>query len=175
MTQLSALGLAAWMILAPAVDRPTSDDVLAMMASVDASGIYARVGHARQIADAIADKAEALDGMSLRESEALMAVFAAKESANQLCPAGDGGKSLGTFQLQGVERDVACDPGRSLPLWIAKAKWSVTFCADNAPDERLAALASGRCDRGREKVAARVRMARAIAAVRDDQGAAALE
>ena len=122
MTQLAALGLASWMVLAPAIERPSPSDVLAMMAEVDASGIYARVGHAREIADAIAEKAEALDGLSLRESEALMVVFAAKESANQLCPVGDGGKSLGTFQLQGVTADVACHPTLAIPVWIAEPR-----------------------------------------------------
>ena len=175
MTQLAALGLASWMVLAPAIERPSPSDVLAMMAEVDASGIYARVGHAREIADAIAEKAEALDGLSLRESEALMVVFAAKESANQLCPVGDGGKSLGTFQLQGVTADVACHPTLAIPVWIARAQASLALCTGNAPDERLAALASGRCDRGRKKVAARVRLARQIAALRDERGAVAVE
>lgn len=148
-------------------ERPSSDDVLEMMADIPPMGAYVRTGHAQEIADAIADKAEPLEGLSLRETEALLAVYAAKESANQLCPVGDGGKSLGVLQLQGVPASLACRPSTAVPLWLARARSSMALCASNAPDERLAALASGRCDRGRQKVAERMRLAKALAQGRD--------
>ena len=39
----------------------------------------------------------------------LLSVYAAYESGMRICSSGDGGKSLGTFQLQGVSRAIAAN------------------------------------------------------------------
>jgi len=175
MSQTLAAGIAAWMLVGLTFELPpSSDDVLEMMAKVPPAGAYVRTGHARQIAEAIADHATALEGLSLRETEALLVVYAARESANTLCVKGDGGRSLGTFQLQGVSEGVACDPAQAVTAWLGRASASIALCASNAPEERLAALASGSCDHGRLVARARMLLARQIAS-RDAGDALPLE
>lgn len=152
--------------------RVTSEEVLRMMAKVpavedersaahDRPGHFERLGIAGELAVAIALVAPS------RTAASLMVLYAAFEGGNLRCAEGDGGKALGPYQLQGVAREVACDPVASSRAWLRLADWSWKVCtkAESPPDERLAFLASGSCDRGRKKVRARAELARLIAAV----------
>jgi hypothetical protein len=58
------------------------------------------------------------------------------------CPAGDGGRALGLFQLQHTPAVVACHSAPAAREWLALAHHSERMC------QSLAALVSGRCDRG---------------------------
>jgi hypothetical protein len=142
-------------------------EVLAMMAIVPASehiereaskedGHYDRQGDALEVAGAIATLARS------REDASRLVVFGAWESRNQKCAKGDGGKSWGFLQLGGVSRYVACTPMLAIGAWHTKAEASEKACAGNMPDERLAALASGHCNRGLGKVRHRVQVARIV-------------
>jgi hypothetical protein len=85
-----------------------------------------------------------------REWAARMAVYAIHESGLSVeCLAGDGKKSLGTWQLQGVPEAVACDPAKAAPVWLGRARQSIADCSALPASERMAELASGSCDRGR--------------------------
>ena len=169
MRYLALLLTATTLIVSPAraAESLTADDVLTMVALIPAPngrpGGYERAPDARRIADAIAATADGSLLGTPREDASLMAVFASYESGNRVCPAGDGGKALGAWQLHYAGREVACDPARAARWWLAVARASVRLCADNPPDERLAALAGGTCARGRRLSATRVRLAREIA------------
>jgi hypothetical protein len=145
-------------------ERPTRTDVLQMMARIPAKarpsvpGRYDQSGDASTVAQAIAVSAPD------RETAALMAVFAAYESSNERCAVGDHGKSLGAWQLQKVEPEVACDPMRAAPIWLARKADSEAKCANLPPDERLAMLASGSCDFGRAISRRRMQIARSLTA-----------
>lgn len=85
---------------------------------------------------------------------ARMTVYAVLESGLELCAEGDGGKSLGPWQLQRAPREVACDPARAAAEWLARARQSESDCALLPRDERLAELVSGSCtNRGGRKLA----------------------
>jgi hypothetical protein len=84
-----------------------------------------------------------------REWAARMVVYAIHESGLSACASGDGGKSLGTWQLQGVSTETACDPQKAAPVWLAMARRSMADCSALPPAERLAELVSGSCERGR--------------------------
>jgi hypothetical protein len=110
--------------------------------------------HARELAEAIA--AEAPDA----EWAIRTAVWATNEDMPMdACPAGDGGKSLGPLQLQRVSVRVACTPRLAVYEWLARARASLHQCGT------LAIVASGRCDRGRDLVAQRLREAQRWALV----------
>ena len=131
----------------------TPEDVLAMLSRIpgrvndDRSDAYrweTKRG-APAVARAIAASAPS------RLWAARMAVYAVGESGLRTspCVTGDGGKSLGVWQLSDVGEAVACDPARAAPAWLAKAQKSFADCAALPEGERLAELASGACDRGR--------------------------
>ena len=145
------------------LSTPTVDDVLAMMSRVpnecelfhscpkDAKGAalwglpnYERLNDAREIAEAIVAGVR-VESDPWRRA-ALGVVYAAFESNNRRCAEGDGGKSWGAWQQQGLSRDTACTPMRAFPMWLAMVKQSESACGD------LALVASGSCDRGRDKV-----------------------
>jgi hypothetical protein len=138
----------------------TSADVLAMMGRLPSTEMghapYAwdRVGHAQEIAEAIATVAPD------RETAATMAVYAVYEGGNRRCAVGDHGKAAGPFQVQGVPRAVACDPVQAARVWLAKARASWADCASLAPDDQLAELASGSCGHGRVLARRRAALAR---------------
>lgn len=150
---------------------PSPDDVLAMMRQLpnecalykqcpDGLAGFDLVHDAREIAEAIADGVKGeVDPWG---RAALGAVYSSDESANQRCRVGDGGQSVGAWQMKGLSKDAACTPAREFPLWLAAVRRSEAACAHNAPDERLAALASGSCDHGRQKVRFRAVLARKI-------------
>jgi hypothetical protein len=128
-----------------------------------------RAPDASAIADGIAlavatDVFEPLTGT--REGDAaLTALYAYRESSLQACgKSGDGGRSWGAWQLQRVARATACDPVAAAPIWLSRARASVQACATLPLEERLAALASGSCSRGRALVAWRWRQASALLA-----------
>jgi hypothetical protein len=167
MTLLFALALLATPLPMTPPETVTAPEVLAMMARIpavenEASPAYARVGHwerlgvAGELAVAIATVAPS------RETAALMALYAAFEGGNQACAVGDGGKSLGPFQLQRASTLTACSALPAARAWLKLADWSWKTCAGNPPDERLALLASGSCQRGRQQVRKRAELARRI-------------
>jgi hypothetical protein len=88
------------------------------------------------------------------EVAARLAVYAANEGGMDLSARGDGGSALGILQLHNVPESLAFNPLYAVPRWLRLAAWSEEFCGKkgNLPRERLAALASGRCDRGRRLV-----------------------
>jgi hypothetical protein len=85
---------------------------------------------------------------SLEHDAALMVVYAIYESGLRKCVSGDGGKSLGTFQLQGWPIEVACNPDEAARAWIRIAKNVQAMCSGNSKMTDLAGLASGYCNRG---------------------------
>lgn len=86
-----------------------------------------------------------------REWAARMAVYTVHESGlSTECVAGDGDRSHGAFQLQGVPNAVACDPMQAAPIWLARARQSIADCAALPESERMAELASGSCERGHQ-------------------------
>jgi hypothetical protein len=150
---VALLLLTLWPALGAADDSNvvTKDDVLAMMAKlpgVNRAGAPAyawdRTQYAGKIADAIVQTAPT------RTWAARMVVYAVRESGLQICAVGDGGLSLGPWQLQGVPRTVACEPKRAAPVWLAKARIALADCAKLPEKEQLAELVSGSCDKGRK-------------------------
>ncbi len=144
-----------------------ADDVLAISAKIPATELGPRSpGHwdttrdAREIAMAIAQVAPDL------ETAALMDVYAAFEGGMRRCPMGDsrsrgwgGYEALGAWQLHATPARIACDPYRAAAKWLSIVRATEKLCWRNAPEERLAALASGSCDRGRELVRRRAKLA----------------
>lgn len=147
----------------------TTDDVVGMMRAIPEKahptrpGRYDQAGDAREIAAGIAHVA------SDRDMAALAAVYAAYESSNQKCAEGDRDangvpRSLGAYQLQGVPREVACDPVRAASVWLALAKDAqANHCRNSDPDDRLSILTGGSCTRGRLVARTRARIAREVA------------
>jgi hypothetical protein len=152
-----------------AADELNVDVVLAMMARIPPEARpkgkpagYDRAHDARAVAHAVAATANS------REQAALMTVYAAYESAFDTHARGDCNldrsycAAKGAFQLWNVPPEVADDPLKAAPKWLALAADAEARCAKNPPDERLAVLASGSCDRARPKVRRRAETARAI-------------
>jgi|HubBroStandDraft_1064217.scaffolds.fasta_scaffold34287_5 hypothetical protein len=84
-----------------------------------------------------------------REWAARMAVYSIHEGGlSSECVNGDGGESWGAFQLKDVPHDVACDPAKAAPVWLAMAQRSMQDCAALPVSERMAELASGSCKKG---------------------------
>lgn len=104
-----------------------------------------------------------------RYDAALLAVFSSYESGNDAHAVGDGGKSFGAFQVQGMGEG-AFDPDKAAARWLELARSGQHRCHRNPPDEQLASVASGNCDHGREKVRRRVRLARSLALLPEGQG-----
>lgn len=139
-----------------------SKDVLAIMAKVPnecalygacqkgAAG-FDRTKDAAEIAAAIAV------GASSREEAALGVVYAAYESANRKCAHGDGGKSLGTWQMQRLSETVACTPALAFPIFLERARLSLAHCGT------MAEYVSGNCDHGRDKAARRAELVARLA------------
>jgi hypothetical protein len=74
------------------------------------------------------------------------------------CKEGDGGKSLGFWQLQ-TRREIGCDVNEAARYWLHWAHGSQTRCAALPLAEQLAELHSGTCARGRKLSAFRWREA----------------
>lgn len=150
---------------APAVTEP---DVLRMMDGVPPSKrapetaryAWQGAGEARAVAHAIAAHAP-----DCREA-ARMVVWGVFESGLRSSAVGDGGKSVGVWQLQKkiVGDEVARDPMRAAGAWLAFARASRAACAASPPELRLAALAGGDCAHALEEVAKRERIAARISA-----------
>ena len=125
-----------------------------------------RIGDA--IESALLDDARANEPLtgSVEGDAALMVEYAYQESAFRARTVGDGGKSLGAWQLQRVTPAVGFDPMQAARIWLARAHAS--WCRDNPPGTELAALASGSCERGRKLVKWRwENAARLLASVRE--------
>jgi len=142
------------------------DDVLTMMTVVPGAPgdphsrahRWDRERGAQRIAEAIAETAPD------REWAARMAVYAIHESGLHVeCVEGDGGESLGPFQLKGVSRKVACDPKVAAPVWLAMARASADHCRALPAFERMAELVSGNCGHGHQL--ARLREAYVLSAL----------
>lgn len=141
---------------------PTLEDVLRMMNDLPAMecaldnsckdkrgylpGHFDTLRDARLIAQVISEGVVHEDQPWKRAAEGV--VFAGYEGGNDRCAIGDGGKSVGAWQVGGLSKDVACDPRREFSIWLSAVKRSEQACADRPENERLAALASGSCDRG---------------------------
>ncbi|HEU4411837.1 MAG TPA: transglycosylase SLT domain-containing protein [Polyangiaceae bacterium] len=117
---------------------------------------------ARAIAEA-AERAEPLfpgpDGRA--RTAALLVAVAYHESRFDPKAVGDGGRSFGLFQLQ---RGGASNftPQVAARRSLAMIRSSRNACRDRPENERLAAYASGRCDRGLEASRARMRLGRSL-------------
>lgn len=143
MTELASLVFAIW----------TS---LGVRHSVDAPSI------APAIVDAVAgDTGEPLTGIKAGDV-ALAAVYAFDESGLRHCAVGDSGRSLGAFQLQRLPPSRACDPSFAAREWLRRAHQSFGLCRALPVEERLAALVSGSCGRGRRLARYRWRQAAAL-------------
>jgi len=143
-------------------EQVTADDVLAMAAKLPAEGKALAAGFEKS-ADAKAIAAGIAVNASDRVDAARMLVYAAYESSLTIHVTGDGGASRGPFQLKNVPDEVAYDPARAAHYWLYLASKSRQLCASNPPDEQLASLASGNCQKARVKVRRREETARAIA------------
>jgi hypothetical protein len=143
--------------------KVSGDDVLDMMALLPGVELgsqpyrWDQVGNAKAVAQAISDTAPDL------QIAAEMTVYAIYEGSNKPCAVGDHGAALGNWQLQGVKREIACDPSQAAPRWLAIADASRKHCANLDVDDRLAELASGSCLHGRVIARRRSRIARALA------------
>lgn len=136
----------------------TKEDVLLMMSKVPAvevtpKGMEERPGHwerrrdAGRIAEVIA-----LVAPSVRDAGRLV-VYAAFEGGNSTTAVGDGGKAHGPLQLQGAWGLQPLE--MQFRYWLDYARRSEQLCAANAPNARLAAVASGNCTHGLVLVARR--------------------
>lgn len=148
----------------------TQTDVLAMMALVPVQmghqpAGYERSRDAKEIATAIAEKSH---GDKWWASH--LVVYGAYESGFQKRASGDGGKAYGFLQLQQVPATVAENPRLAIEAWMAKANYSLERCASNPPEERLAALTSGDCQKGRMLARHRDKLALRIAAEAQGMG-----
>jgi hypothetical protein len=111
----------------------------------ETTGGFAKVGDAKAVAAAISQVA------TTREDACDLALFAAWEGGNQLHIVGDQGRAFGVWQLHGFPPRVAFDPVQAARAWLQVAAASRTMCRALPPEEQLAALVSGSCDRGREQ------------------------
>lgn len=75
---------------------------------------------------------------------------------------GDGGRACTLWQLQGEGCPVRRDAAR---IALRKVRQSFAACRGNAPADRLAAYASGSCDRGLEASRNRIALARRVHAM----------
>ncbi len=119
---------------------------------------------ARAIATA-AELAEPLfpgpDGRA--RTAALLVAVAYHESRFDPNAVGDGGRSFGLFQHQrGGTSNFA--PAVAAPRALETMRGSMNVCRARPADERLAAYASGRCDRGLAASRARLALSRALLA-----------
>lgn len=168
MIRPSVIGLVSGLLVAGALVHPllaeepavSVADVLAIQAKVPnceactGRGAYAHAGDARVIAGAIAQVART------RGDACDLAVYADFESGAQALAVGDGGRSLGAWQLQRVPARLAFEPAAAARVWLGVADASRALCADLPAAERLAALVSGSCARGRTKARRRDEIAR---------------
>lgn len=164
-TLTAVLALALLAVSPPAKGASESlstDDVMAMAARLPAEGKTVLGGY-EKAKDAYAIAAGIAETAPSRERAALMLTFAAYESGLTIAARGDGGASRGPWQLKYVPDEVAFDPARAAHYWLYLAAGSERTCASNPPDERLASLASGSCQKARAKVRRRVETARRIA------------
>lgn len=146
-------------------DEVTTSDVMTLIHEVPVlhgthPGGFGRGLGAREIAEAIAEKADGSILGSKTADAALLVVFGCYESGLHNYASGDGGKSRGFLQLgEDVPPGVAYNPRLAIDAWKAKAKASLEACKENPDDQRLAAVASGNCIDGRALVQERVHLA----------------
>lgn len=86
-----------------------------------------------------------------RRTAALLVAIAVHESALRVDvddgrTRGDGGRALGLWQLQGVDPNLT--RAEQAAVALTRVRRSFAACASNDLRYRLAAYASGRCDRG---------------------------
>jgi hypothetical protein len=146
------------------------DDAITMMNALPAKELdvngppfkWSHRGQANRVAEAVSAAA----GTS--EQGAYLVVYDVYEANNVISAVGDGGKSHGPWQLSEdqAKPEVAHDPNKAAPIWLAIADKSRRDCARLPEDEQLAELASGNCDAGRELARRRAKLVRrALAAL----------
>lgn len=148
----------------------TTDDVLAMMRRLPSrelgKGTYRwdRVGQANRIASVIAKTA------TTRDEAGDLVVYSVFESNNRLTAVGDGGKSHGAWQLSAryATPEIARIPEKAAPLWLAAAVQARKDCAKLPEDDRLAEIASGSCQYGRQLARRRAGLRRIALAESND-------
>lgn len=151
----------------PSTPHVSIQDVVAMIDRLPVSPghpSWSSVANAPEIAEAVASTVDGSLTGDVELDAALIVTYARYESEFRKFAIGDGGKAQGFLQIQHVPTWVAFEPKRAVVYWIAVAKASMALCVDNADDERLAALASGDCKRGRALVRRRMAVARNIVA-----------
>ena len=166
--------LLAQVISYPGVAAPqravSPQEVMAMFAELPAyegGKVGQKVGHWEKRKDAMKiAKGIALAAPS-REWAALEANYAVFESNLVANARGDRDSkgiphAFGTFQLHSAPIYVADDPIRAAAYWMNLALKNEALCQMNPPQERLAALASGSCSRGRVLVRRREALAAAV-------------
>ena len=117
---------------------------------------WSRVGQAKPIALAISKVAPT------RASAAELVVYGVREGGLLLSALGDGGHSHGPWQLYDgrISPARAHDPVEGAKAWLGIAEDSRLSCAENPPDDQLAALASGDCEHGLRLVRHRAHLVR---------------
>lgn len=86
---------------------------------------------------------------SKRGDALLVGIYMQHESFFKRNAVGDHGLALGSLQIQGVDRRIAFDYGKSVSEWLRRAHISVEHCSGKVDtSEELAELASGSCRRG---------------------------
>lgn len=138
---------------------PTTDQVVALGASLP---IQPSVQVIEAITRAVQqDEQPPLLG-SYRAEAALMLTYAYFESRFKICAVGDHGRSLGLFQMQRLNKEIACDPSQAARIWLIRAHEAYEQCRGNLEEARLASLASGNCQHARVLTTHRVRVASAL-------------
>ena len=149
---------------------PTVDDVVHVMRVLPPEaclytgkackpGRYDQGPDARRIAAAIVSHVDGTLTGDRAHDAALVATFSSYESGNDARAVGDHGKSHGMLQIKYLPQEVAENPDRAVPNWIALARDGA--CKDLPVDEKLAGLA-GSClsAKARQKVRQRAQAAR---------------
>jgi hypothetical protein len=137
--------------------------LLALRSLVPANDFEFRPGCAEPVAGAIAEAVTAENSpifASLEIDEAVLLVIAREESRFRRDAVGDGGKSLGVFELKGTSRHDAFDLRAAARIAYARLRESAAAC----PDAPLAVYASGSCTNrtGRRISAQRMAEARKV-------------
>ena len=153
------------LLIAYLLTPASSDEVLDWMARLPVTetahrlGHWDRIGNAASIADAIAEVAPD------RRTAAEMTVYAVFEGGNRACAVGDGGASLGPWQMQRLPASVACNAHQAAIVWLERAAKSRVDCAELPADEQLAALSSGNCGHAHVLARRRDALARGLLAL----------
>jgi hypothetical protein len=163
-----ALALIAAQLTTAEPPPVTPADVMAMFDRVPKCELCTDTWHWSKKPDAPAIARAIAKYAPTRFAAALGAVYAVREGELNPHARGDFDKTghpaaLGSFQEHLVPPQCAYDPDCSVRIWYALKDQNEALCRGNDEPERLAALASGSCDRGKRKTRHRWEVARQVA------------